>query len=173
MYSFRWLLYTCLKQDLAHLSCITLGRARDLLLQRLIHTLPLRESHLKAIITASVEMDFRKLKRIDNDALDVYLEKLMPIPSKGLNLSEIRNFVEDLNLSIPDAVPSGTHDNWVDGDFSVSAIQQLEKRQLAVSRSSAVEAGLENLWKCLGNSMREELGNTSNSEPIKHSTCLM
>ncbi|KAI3449816.1 hypothetical protein Pfo_006481 [Paulownia fortunei] len=160
-------------QGLAHLSCTTLGRAREILLEHLIHTLPLRESHLKAIVTASVEMDFSKLKRIDNDCLNVYLEKLMRIPSKGVNLSESRNFMEVSNIPSPDAVPTGKLDNWVDGDFSVSAIQQLGKRQLAVSCLSAVETGLENLWKTIRQSMHDELGNTSNSEPIKHSACLI
>ncbi|KAK6164420.1 hypothetical protein DH2020_001284 [Rehmannia glutinosa] len=116
---------TYFPQGLAPLSCITLGRARNLLLKHLIHTLPLRESHLKAILTASVEMDFSKLKVIDDDYLDVYLEKLMRIPSKGENLSESRNFMEFSNISSPDAVPTGKHDKLVDGDFSVSLLSNL------------------------------------------------
>ncbi|GFP82954.1 acid phosphatase 1 [Phtheirospermum japonicum] len=149
-------------QGLAPLSCTTLSSARDLLLKHLIYTLPLRESHLKAIITASVETDFSKLKRIDNDCLDVYLEKLMrKNPSEGINLCETRNFMEVSNISSPD------------GDFSVLAVEQLGRRQLAVSRLSAVETGLECLLKTIGQSMHEELGNTSNSEPTKHSTNIM
>ncbi|KAL3647703.1 hypothetical protein CASFOL_008671 [Castilleja foliolosa] len=148
----------CFPQGLAPLSCTTLSSAKDLLLKHLIHTLPLRESHLKAVVTASVEMDFSKLKKIDNDCLDVYLEKLMrKNRSVGKNLSETRDFMEVSNISSPDV------------DFSVSAVEQLERRQLAVSRLSAVETGLECILKTIGQSMHDELANTSNSEPTKHS----
>ncbi|PIN14706.1 hypothetical protein CDL12_12663 [Handroanthus impetiginosus] len=157
------------QQGLAHLSCSTLGRARDLLLTHLIQTLPLRDSHLKAIMAATVETDFNKLQRIHSDCLDVYIDKLMRIPSKSLNLSVSRNFTEESKISSHDAGPSGEHVNWVDGDFSVSAIQQLGTRQLAVSCLSAVENGLQNLWKTIEPSMCDELGNISNSRPINHS----
>ncbi|KAH6813749.1 hypothetical protein C2S51_022767 [Perilla frutescens var. frutescens] len=156
-------------QDLAHLSCISLSRATDLMLEHLIHTFPLRESHLKGILTASVEMDISKLKRIDNDGLDVYLDKLMLIPSNGPNLSEGRHFGQSLNISTQDAVPSEEHDNEVDGDFSMITIQQLGRRRLAVSCSSTVEVGSENIWKTIRQRMHDELGGTSNSEPVKHS----
>lgn len=144
------------EQDLAHLSCVMLVRARDLMLEHLIHTYPLRESHLKAIITASAEMDISNLKRIDNNGLDVYLEKLMLIPSNGPNLNESINF-ED-------------HANWGDGDFSMNTIQQLGIRQSAVSCSTVAEVGLENIWRTLRPMMHDELGCTSNSELLKHST---
>ncbi|KAL0435554.1 UNVERIFIED_CONTAM: hypothetical protein Sradi_0263300 [Sesamum radiatum] len=168
---FPQMFFTWFKQGLAHLSCTTLCRAREFLLERLIHTLPLRESHLKAIMTASVEMDFSKLQRIDNDFVDVYLEQLRRIPSKGLHLSERRNFMEGSKVSSPSAVPSGKQDNVVDCDFSVSAIQQLGRRQLAVSCCSALETGLENMWRTIGQSMHAELGSISNSELIEHSAC--
>ncbi|XP_057798183.1 uncharacterized protein LOC131014276 isoform X4 [Salvia miltiorrhiza] len=143
-------------KDLAHLSCEMLVRARDLMLEHLIHTFPLRESHLKAIITASVEMDISNLKRIDGNVLDVYLEKLNLLPSNGSNLNESRYFEE--------------HDNWGDDDFSVITIQQLGIRQSAVSCSTVAEAGLENTWKTLRLKMHDELGSTSNLEPLKQST---
>ncbi|KAL0287021.1 UNVERIFIED_CONTAM: hypothetical protein Sangu_2713100 [Sesamum angustifolium] len=158
-------------QGLARLSCTTLCRAREFLLEHLIHTLPLRESHLKAIMTASVEMDFSKLQRMDNDCVDVYLESLRRIPSKGLNLSESRNVMEGFKISSPSAVRSGKQDSVVDCDFSVSAIQQLGRRQLAVSCCSALETGLENMWRIIGQSMHAELGSTSNSELMEHSAC--
>ncbi|KAG8389159.1 hypothetical protein BUALT_Bualt02G0200100 [Buddleja alternifolia] len=154
-------------QGLAHLSCNTLSRARDLLLEHLIHTLPLRDSNLKAIITASVEMDFSKREKIDNDCLHAYVEKLTHTLSKGLSLSESRNFSEGSNIA------SEKHQNWIDCDFSLSTIQQLGRRQLAVAHSSSVVTGLEILWKTLEKSMHDELGNTSSSEPLKHSACLI
>lgn len=144
------------EQDLARLSCVKLVKARDLMLERLVHTFPLRESHLKAIITASVEMDPSILKRIDNDGLDVYLEKLMLIPSNSPNLNENRNFEE--------------HANCGDDDFSVTTIQQIGIRQSAVSCSNVAEAGLENIWKTLRQKLHDELGGTSNSEMLKCST---
>ncbi|KAK4418432.1 hypothetical protein Salat_2256000 [Sesamum alatum] len=158
-------------QGLAHLSCTTLCRAREFLLEHLIHALPLRESQLKAIMTASVEMDFSKLQRNENDCVDVYLERLMRIPSEGLNLSESRNFMEGPKITYPGAVPSEKHDNAVDCNFSVSAIQQLGKRKLAVSCCSVVETGLENMWRTIGQRIHDELGSASNSERIEHSAC--
>ncbi|KAL1539634.1 hypothetical protein AAHA92_24091 [Salvia divinorum] len=143
-------------QDLAHLSCAMLVRAKDLMLEHLIHTFPLRESHLKAITTASVEMDISNLKRRESNGLDVYLEKLMLLPSNGPNLNESRNFEE--------------HDNWGDGDFSVTTIQKLGIRQSAVSCSIVAEAGLENIWKTLRTKMHDELRSTSKSEPLKQPT---
>ncbi|KAL8055264.1 hypothetical protein ABFX02_04G045700 [Erythranthe guttata] len=156
---------------LARLSCSTLGRSRDLLLERLVHTLPLRDSHLKAIISASVEMDFSKLEMLGNDCVDVYVEKLMRIPLNGLSLSENRNFVEDSDVPYQDAVRSGKRDDLSELEFSASVIQQLGKRQLSVSCSSAVETGLEKLSKIIGRSMNDEVECTSNTEPRKHSAC--
>ncbi|CAI9768716.1 unnamed protein product [Fraxinus pennsylvanica] len=45
-------------QGLAHLSSTTLIRASNLIVKHLIHTLPLRESNLRATIAAAIEMDF-------------------------------------------------------------------------------------------------------------------
>ncbi|KAL6516201.1 hypothetical protein OROGR_019506 [Orobanche gracilis] len=160
-------------QGLHPLSCVTLGRAKDLLLEHLIHALPMRELHLKAIMTASVEMDFRKLKGIESDCLDVYLEKLAMIPSEGQDLNMSRNLMEVSNVAPPDAVRTGKDGDWVDSDFSVSAFQQLGRRQMVVSGVSAVETGLECIWKSIGQSMHGELGNMSNSEPVKHMACLI
>ncbi|KAL7113168.1 hypothetical protein ACP275_04G046300 [Erythranthe tilingii] len=158
-------------EGLARLSCSALGQSRDLLLERLVHTLPLRESHLKAIMRASVEMDFSKLEMLDNDCVDVYVENLMRIPLNGLSLSESRNFGVDSDVPYQDAVRSGRRDDLSDVDFSASVVRQLGRRQLSVSCSSAVEAGLEKLSKIIGRSMNDEVECTSNAEPRKHSAC--
>ncbi|KAL9168910.1 hypothetical protein ABFS82_04G045300 [Erythranthe guttata] len=156
-------------QGLARLSCSTLGRSRDLLLEHLVLTLPLRDSHLKAIMSASVEMDFSK--RLDNDCVDVYVEKLMRIPLNAPSLSESGNFVVDSNIPYQDAVRSGRRDDLSDVEFSASVVRQLGRRQLSVSCSSAVETGLEKLSKIIGQSMNDEVECTSNTEPRKHSAC--
>lgn len=161
MSSFASILCICFEQDLAQLSCITLGRAADLMLEHLMHTFPLRESHLNNLVTAIIEMDVSKLKRIENKGLDVYLEKI--------KLNESTSFGQNLNISAQD-VPSEEHDDRVDGYFSMTTIQQLGKRRLAVSSSSAVEVGLENIWHTIRQKMLDELGSTSNSEPLMHST---
>lgn len=59
------------EQGLANLSWNTsaLGRATNMLLEHLIHTLPIRESQLKAIIEASIEMDLGELERIVKECL--------------------------------------------------------------------------------------------------------
>lgn len=143
------------------------------MLEHLIHPLPLRDSHLNAIVSASIEMDLGEHERVENDALDAYLEKLMIMPSKGLNLSERRNYVEGLNLSTPEIVPSGKHDSSVDGDFTETAIKQLQKRQHAVSHLTVVEFALENLWRTIGQNMNDELENASNLKPMNSSACLV
>ncbi|XP_068319565.1 uncharacterized protein [Pyrus communis] len=43
-------------KGLAHLSSATLAKARRFVLEHLIHTLPLRDVHLRALLTATVEM---------------------------------------------------------------------------------------------------------------------
>lgn len=143
------------------------------MLEHLIHPLPLRDSHLNAILSASIEMDLSEHERIDNDALGAYLVKLMALPSKGLNLSESRNSMKDLILSTPEIVPSGKHDSSVDDDFTETTIKQLQKREQAVSHLTVVESALENLWRTIGQNMNDELENTSNSKPMNCSACLM
>ncbi|GER24955.1 POZ/BTB containin G-protein 1 [Striga asiatica] len=149
--SFQWALFIE-NQGHAPLSCGTLCQAKDLLLKRLIHTLPLRESHLKAITLACVEMDLSIHKSIDSDFLDIYLEKLMRIPSEDKDPRDC---------------------NFVGGDFSVSAAQQLGRRQVAASCLSTAEAGLECIWKTIEECMQNELGNTPDSEPARHPTSLI
>lgn len=152
------------------MSCSTLGKAREFLFERFIQTFPLRESHLRAIIRASVQMDFSLIERSDGDCIDAYLEKLMTIPSQSMNISEGSNFQVDPKFPVD--VPSGKPHNLVDGDFSMLAIQQLRRRQLAVSCISVSENGLEQLFKSIGQSINDGLGNASNSETIKQLGCV-
>ncbi|KAL2540694.1 hypothetical protein Adt_01672 [Abeliophyllum distichum] len=160
-------------QGLAHLSSATLSRAMDLILKRLIHTLPLRESNLRAIITAVIEMDFDELQRIDNNCLHVYLERLTRDASINSNLSRPNFLLDDLTFSSPEAAPSGKHENWIDGGFSRCALQEFETRQHAVSSISAVQTGLDILLKTIGQSLCNEPGSIPYGERMHHQTSLI
>ncbi|XP_050147086.1 uncharacterized protein LOC126622410 isoform X2 [Malus sylvestris] len=63
-------------KGLAHLSSATLAKARRFVLEHLIHTLPLRDVHLRALLTATVEMDLEELSETGHDFLNAYFNKL-------------------------------------------------------------------------------------------------
>ncbi|XWS76204.1 hypothetical protein CRYUN_Cryun01aG0155500 [Craigia yunnanensis] len=63
-------------QGLTHLSSATLRRARGLLLKHLLHNLPLRDSHLRAFLTAIIEMDRSDLSETEHDCLNANLNNL-------------------------------------------------------------------------------------------------
>ncbi|KAL3828086.1 hypothetical protein ACJIZ3_016888 [Penstemon smallii] len=159
--------------DIAPLSCIALGRAMNLLLKRLINTLPLRETHLKSVIAASIEMDPSELHMTDGDCVRLYLEKLTRKPLGGLNLNQSRVFLEGKNTSSPGAIPSRIQEDFIDGDLCLAVIQELGKRKLAVSCSSTVETGLEILLETIAQGVHHELGETSNAVRMKHSSSLI
>ncbi|XP_048423697.1 uncharacterized protein LOC103959710 isoform X3 [Pyrus x bretschneideri] len=63
-------------KGLAHLSSANLAKARRFVLEHLIHTLPLRDVHLRALLTATVEMDLEELSETEHDFLNAYFNKL-------------------------------------------------------------------------------------------------
>ncbi|XP_021831302.1 uncharacterized protein LOC110771326 isoform X3 [Prunus avium] len=65
-----------LPKGLAHLSSATLTTARGFVLEHLIHTLPLRDAHLRALLMATVEMDLEELSETEHDILNAYFNKL-------------------------------------------------------------------------------------------------
>lgn len=95
------------KQGLAHLSSTTLIGASDLIVKHLIHTLPLRESNLRATIAATIEMDFGELHGLDKNCLLVYLERLMRNASTKSKLSRPNSLLDDLTFFI-----SRCYSNW-------------------------------------------------------------
>ncbi|KAL7172646.1 hypothetical protein ACSBR2_032179 [Camellia fascicularis] len=132
-------------QGLAHLSSDTLHRARDFVLEHLIHTLPLRDTHLRDFTIATIEMDLDELRRTRNDFLNVYLNKLV-LQNSSVNPDlDRRGFMEDSIVSSQDIVPN----TKIEGDFTEYTIQELIRRQSAVSCISSAEAGLDILCKAI------------------------
>eukprot|EP00268_Persea_americana_P015477 TRINITY_DN17169_c0_g1_i2.p1 TRINITY_DN17169_c0_g1~~TRINITY_DN17169_c0_g1_i2.p1 ORF type:complete len:491 (+),score=94.23 TRINITY_DN17169_c0_g1_i2:239-1711(+) len=88
-------------QGLAHLSSATLTKARDFVLQHLLQTLPLRDEHLNALLTATIKMDLDDLSKAEYDFLNVYIDKLM-LRTASLNLVQgKRGFIKDSMTSYP------------------------------------------------------------------------
>ncbi|KAJ6680798.1 FANCONI ANEMIA GROUP F PROTEIN FANCF [Salix purpurea] len=82
-------------QGLANLSCDTLSRARSFVLAHLLQTLPLRDSHLKAFLTAVIKMELEMISESNHDCLSVYLNKLKPQNPQLDLVLERRGFVKD------------------------------------------------------------------------------
>ncbi|CAL5353589.1 unnamed protein product [Camellia sinensis] len=153
-------------QGLAHLSSDTLHRARDFVLEHLIHTLPLRDTHLRDFTIATIEMDLDELWRTRNDFLNVYLNKLvLQNPSVNPDLDR-RGFMEDSILSSQDIVPN----TKIEGDFTEYTIQELIRRQSAVSCISSAEAGLDILCKAIRQGNWNKSGHGLFEELLKHAS---
>ncbi|KAG6735635.1 hypothetical protein POTOM_061724 [Populus tomentosa] len=150
-------------QGLANLSCDTLSRARSFVLAHLFQTLPLRDSHLKAFLTAVIEMELETVSESEHDSLSVYLNKLKP---RNLQLDlvlERRGFVKDsmvLSEEISQTVKFG---KFSDDDLTKLTLQEVFKRQSAVSCMSTVETGLD----VLSNAIRCSSGTESDSSMLE------
>ncbi|PSR89739.1 Macrolide export protein like [Actinidia chinensis var. chinensis] len=142
---------TFFPQGLAHLSSVTLHRAGDFVLEHLIRALPLRDTHLKAFMISTIEMDLDELRRTGNDCLDVYLNKLM-LQNSSMNPDLDRIFMEDSAVLCEDVAPNMK----TVGDFTKFTIQEVIKRQSAVSCINCVEAGLDILHKAITESNWKE-----------------
>lgn len=152
-------------QGLVPLSCAALGRAKNLMLQGLVNSLPIRESHLKALMMASVEMDLNSLQTVDDNSTGAYLEKLMMATSTGLDLRA------DKGQECP--VLGRNQEELIYGDFSLPLIRELGGRQLAVSLVSSAQSGMGILSETLGQSIHRKFGNSLIAERLKHSSSVM
>lgn len=75
--------------------------------------------------------------------------------------------MEDSTVSVRRTVPSKNVENCSDGDFTTFTIQELMKRQLAVSCISSVEKGLDILSKAIRQSSLSELDDGLLEEQLK------
>ncbi|XP_015901166.2 uncharacterized protein LOC107434233 isoform X1 [Ziziphus jujuba] len=128
-------------QGFAHLSSATLSTARAFVLAHFIHTLPLRDAHLRVFLMAAIEMDIDELSGAENDCLHTYLNKLKQqnafinsVPTRRHNdsaiMSENLNLVSEIGKCIGDS-------------FTKYAVQELLKRWFPVSCVLAIEKGLD------------------------------
>jgi len=166
-----WLLCWIKKQGLAHLTSATLTKARGFVLEHFIQTLPLRDSHLRAFLTAVIEMELDELSETQHDCLNAYLNKLT-LQNTSLNsIPDDRGFTKDLVISSPNIASINKIEKCIGDDFTRHAVQEIFKRRCAVSCISTVETGL----NTLSNVIRHSSQSDSNllNEQLKNENALM
>ncbi|KAJ6674374.1 FANCONI ANEMIA GROUP F PROTEIN FANCF [Salix viminalis] len=119
-------------QGLANLSCDTLSRARSFVLAHLLQTLPLRDSHLKAFLTAVIEMELEMISESNHDCLSVYLNKLKPQNPQLDLVLERRGFVKDSMVLSEEISQTVRFGRSTDDDLTKLTLQEVFKRQSAV-----------------------------------------
>ncbi|TQE09800.1 hypothetical protein C1H46_004574 [Malus baccata] len=139
-------------KGLAHLSSATLAKARRFVLEHLIHTLPLRDAHLRALLTATVEMDLEELSETEHDFLNAYFNKL-----------KSQNTMLDQSIE-----PATTIENCGSDGFTKYVVQELLRRWSAASFISSVEAGLDVLSQSVRHSSWSEFDDNLLKEQLNH-----
>ncbi|GMJ00745.1 hypothetical protein like AT5G44010 [Hibiscus trionum] len=125
-------------QGLAHLSSATLRRARGFLSEHLLHNLPLRDSHLQALLTAIVETDLSDLSQTEHDCLNAYLNNLT---------LQNRICIRDTSTSSSDVTRTVETES-----FTEVAVKELSRRQSSVSCISIIEEGVDVLSNAIKSS---------------------
>ncbi|KAI7730170.1 hypothetical protein M8C21_001458, partial [Ambrosia artemisiifolia] len=128
-------------QGLTHLSSATLSKGRYYILEHLIRTLPMRDSHIKAVLKATIEMDLEELKSTEINYIDVYIDKLKLQNEEGM--------MDCSPTPCPDDMLHVKGENDIKVDLTTCAIKGIKKRQLAVSCVSSIEAGVNVLAKTI------------------------
>ncbi|KAM5563338.1 hypothetical protein ABKV19_018146 [Rosa sericea] len=139
-------------KGLAHMSTATLATARRFVLEHLIHSLPLRDAHLRALLTATVEMDLEELSEIEHDFLNVYLSKLK------LQDTPMQQGIE----------PARKFGDCGGNGLTKYAVQGLLKRWSVVSLISMAESGLDVLSQSVRHSSWSEFDDNLLKEQLKH-----
>ncbi|KAK3011323.1 hypothetical protein RJ639_012401 [Escallonia herrerae] len=156
-------------QGLAHLSSTTLSNARLFIMEHLIHTLPLSDTHLRSVVEATIETDFEELQRTESNCLRVYLDKLM-LHSTSLDaISDGRDLTGNSRIPYPNVVQNRKLESC-NGNFTQFAIQELMRRQVAVSEISSAESGLAILSTIIRQSNWIKLDNGSHEEHPRKAT---
>ncbi|XP_010326638.1 uncharacterized protein [Solanum lycopersicum] len=148
-----------LPQGLAHISSKELSKASEFMLEHLISVFPLRDEHLKALLNASVEMDYHMHQKADSRSINDIFENLMCSTSKNAIPNEKKFPREESLNSLPNSSPSEQADDSIRCEFSLFTAQALETRQLSVSLISAAETGLNILSSGLRDLYVREDGN--------------
>ncbi|OMO64920.1 hypothetical protein CCACVL1_21601 [Corchorus capsularis] len=143
-------------KGLAHLSSASLRRARDFMVEHLLHNLPLRDSHLREFLTAIVDMDITDLSQKEHDCLNVYLNKLT-LQNRLFNIK-----------SSPDAASTVETEESDSDNFTKLAVHELLRRQSVVSCISTIEEGVDFLSNAVRQSSLAESDCSLFREETKH-----
>ncbi|PKI41100.1 hypothetical protein CRG98_038628 [Punica granatum] len=129
-------------QGLANISSDTLLRARSLIVEHMIHTLPLRDAHVKAVLTAVVEMDLDALPETAQDGLGRYLNKLSLQNNSDDSFQDCAYSEKNSDMGI------GNLNSY---DWTSTSIQELSRRQSAVLSISSLQKSLSVFSSTIGN----------------------
>ncbi|KAI3741987.1 hypothetical protein L1987_59666 [Smallanthus sonchifolius] len=128
-------------QGLTHLSSAMLNKATFFILEHLIRALSMRDSHIKAVLKATIEMDLDELQRTEMNYLDVYIGKLKLQNEEGM--------MDFLPIPCPDDILHVKAEDDIKIDMTTFAIQGIKKRQLVVSCVSSIETSVDVLAKTI------------------------
>lgn len=144
-------------QGLAHLSSATLTKARRYVLEHFIQTLPLRDVHLRAFLTAVIEMELDELSETEeHNCLNAYLNKLTLQNTSLISIPDDRGFKKDLVISSPNIASINKIEKCIGDDFTKYAVLEILKRWCAVSCISTVETGLNILSNAIRHSSQSD-----------------
>ncbi|XP_030528080.1 uncharacterized protein LOC115739209 isoform X2 [Rhodamnia argentea] len=138
-------------QGLAKLSSGTLSRARDIVLEQLVHCLPLRDSNLGALLCSTIQMDLDVLSREDPDCLSRYLDKLNLQNTSHDSLHDGGSSEKFSPINHADIANNETEERAKQNGTN-SCIQELLKRQSAVSCALSAEKSLAVISRAVGSS---------------------
>ncbi|XP_031402722.1 uncharacterized protein LOC116212302 isoform X1 [Punica granatum] len=146
-------------QGLANISSDTLLRARSLIVEHMIHTLPLRDAHVKAVLTAVVEMDLDALPETAQDGLGRYLNKLSLQNNSDDSFQDCAYSEKNSDMGI------GNLNSY---DWTSTSIQELSRRQSAVLSISSLQKSLSVFSSTIGNGGSFQVSSSMLREQPKH-----
>ncbi|XP_056161464.1 uncharacterized protein LOC130134667 [Syzygium oleosum] len=138
-------------QGLAKLSSATLSRARDIVLEQLVHSLPLRDSNLRALLCSTVQMDLDVLSREDPGRLSRYLDTLS-LQNTSLDSLHDGDCSEKFSPFNHADIANNEIEERGKQNGTSSCIQELLKRQSAVSCIFSAEKSLAVISKAVSSS---------------------
>ncbi|KVI12360.1 hypothetical protein Ccrd_009233 [Cynara cardunculus var. scolymus] len=128
-------------QGLTRISSATLSKSRIFIVEHLIRTLPMRDTHLKAVLKATIEMDLDELQRTETNYVDIYLEKLTLQKRSQVSIEE--GLMDFLPFSCFDDILHQKAKNSTEIKLTAFAIRGIMKRQRAVSCASMMETSVD------------------------------
>ncbi|XP_068653635.1 uncharacterized protein [Aristolochia californica] len=160
-------------QGLSHLSSAILTRARDFILGHFLQSVHLGDAHVRALLSAAVEMDLNGLSETESDCLSAYTEKLSS-QIKSLHLSPKTNGPEGLKRTVdvpgsPSTIQYKNDRHQSSHDQSSFVIKELLKRQRTMSSVSSADTALSVLSDIVAKNKWVELHNVQIADqPFNH-----
>lgn len=114
------------------MSFATLKEARLFVLKHLLHALPLRDTHLRSILMAAVDVELGELSESECSCLKLLYSKLLS-QSRPANVVADRSLIKDLTME---------DGNCVNGCFRKHIVEELMDRKYKVSCIKSAETAL-------------------------------